>query len=373
MLVAVVAPALADDRPVLLYREPLDRALAQVRREADPGELQPRRLEELVQGDTPYLVGTTPLSPCTGAPRRNADVLRLISEAEELRIAMRTDESWARLAEGRSAWACLAEPADATLGARLHFLVGIALLGQGDEQGAADAFRIALRSDPALEWDPDFAPEGRPAFEAVRAEPAAPTVSIRVVPPDSPVGLRVDGRTLALQGGVGEVARGTHLIQTQDGVSLWAEFHADAWLVLPTAVDEGLLDQAREPAGRLALQGVAAGAGVQALYLPTTGGTWALSQGDWTRHRVPLARRLGGPALVAGGAVAVTGLTWMLVEGQRATAIAEEVDTGTSSAAYADIQARHDGARERWTAAAGLGVGGAVLAAAGGVMIGVTW
>ncbi len=369
----ILLPAALAAQPVLIYRDPLGRALERAERDTGERDVTPRRAGELVQGASPYLVGAAPLARCDGPPSENADVLRILGEAEELRVAMRPEQSLARLEAGRTAWACLVEPADATLGARLYFLLGIAEAAAGREDAAREAFAAALRSDPDLAWDEDFAPDARPLFEEVRAAPSPPQIALQLVPPEAAALLRVDGRAQALEHGRGALPAGEHLVQLEDGRAVWGRFEGDAWLVVPERVGDALVLSVEQEASRSALAGLAAGAGVERALVPADGATWVLEGGQWERRYVPTAARLSGPLMIAGGVAAAAGAAWMSLERSRALELQGGVDDRTDSATWAALSEDYSSARLRWSVAAGAAGAGAAAAALGVGFRVMTW
>ncbi|MCB9743856.1 MAG: hypothetical protein H6741_17550 [Alphaproteobacteria bacterium] len=373
LLLLMCSGARADE-PVMLYEDPLPEALERVQRDTQRAAVSPRRLTELYSSERPQLVGPRPLHPCAGPPGDNATLLRLVSEAEELRVAMQAEAARAKLDEGLRTWGCMAEPADAALGARLHFLLGISRFAAQDSEGAAQAFRAALRSAPDMAWDSDFAPDARALFEQVRAEPPQPRLTLTLVPASAPVGLRVDGRTLALQDGQAELTAGPHLLQLQDGTPLWGDFQGDAWLVLPAALEDSLVREVESEAGRLALEGLSLGAGLgDPVLVPSPSATWALSEGEWTRYRRGPLVRARWPLVAVGGAVALGGAGWMWAEHSAALARQAEVDGSLGSAGYDDLTAQHAQGHARWQLATGLTAAGAASLGLGLGVVVVTW
>lgn len=371
-MLTILALALADP-PVMLYDEPLAEALSRLENDLGPTEVRPRRPTELLPPGPPRLVGAETLRPCAGPPTRNAELLRLLAEAEELRVALRPAEVSERLAAGLSAWACLGEPADPTLGARLHFLVGIQRQAAGDGSGADEAFRAALRSDPALAWDPDFAPDARPRFDAARAERPPASVTLTVVPPEAAITLRVDGRVVVARDGRFELAAGRHFVQLEDGSGVWGDLVADAWLLVPARLDDGIVHEADAEAGRRVLEGVVRAAALPPpVYVPTAHGTWTWAEG-WSRARVGPAEKLDLPLVLAGGAAALGGGAWMGVERAAATGRQGRVDGGLDSGGYEALEAEHAAGLGRWRAATGLTLAGGAVLSLGATLVVVTW
>lgn len=371
MLTVSLLSAFAGE-PVVLYEEEPERALRRVSRHTGITEARPRRWSELLAGEPPLIVGAETLEPCRGEAASNAELLKLLGLAEELRLAMRTEAWHATLADAEQAWSCLSEPADATLGARLYFLLGIAAFAEGDPLAAARSFEAALRSNPSLDWDEDFAPDAREVFEEVRSRPSPVPVAMRLVPGGSTPPLRVDGRTPVVQDGVVEIPAGLHLLQLEEEGRIWARLDGDAWLFLPGPTPDPA-SEAQTLAGRHRLEGLAAGAGVDHLLVPSGSLTWELVEGSWARRRTPAARRFGPPLALAGLTLAAAGALWMGAERRTAAQHIDAVDDRTDTAAYAELDRLHASSRLRWTAGLGLLGGGALVAGAGVTLVVTTW
>jgi len=76
------------------------------------------------------------------------------------------------------------KPADPDLGARLHFLRGVAAHVSGDAGTAWSAFSQALTYRPDLPWDEDMAPDPQPVFEGARVALGMPPFMRNLVPID---------------------------------------------------------------------------------------------------------------------------------------------------------------------------------------------
>lgn len=364
MLIGLLDVALAG--PVVVPGPDLDHTERRVRIDLLARDITLRPARDLPRDSAPYLVRTPPWTRCTG-PRTSTDlVLQRISEAEELRLAMRAEASLERLHRGEQAWICLGESTDATLGARLYFLLGIAHHARGDAPAATDAFRAALRSDPDLPWDERFAPDARATFDAARAEPRPASVRLTLVPPDAPITLHLDGRVIAPRDGGFDVPSGPHLMQV-DGVTRWADLQADDWLVIPRWVDDELVAGVETSIGRTQLAGLLEGIDEPVL-IADQRSTWEYASGTWSEHRAPVARRLARPLTVAGLVIAAGGAGWWVAEEVARNQRIASIDEGLSTPDYDAIVARDEAAQRRRGLAAGtVGVG---LVTAG---FGVTW
>jgi len=366
MILPLASAALAA--PLLVPGPDPGQAARRARLDLGARDVEIREVGDLPRSDDPYLVRTGPAKRCAGTATTEG-IRRWLSEAEELRVVMRADEALERLEQAREGWICLGEPAEATLGARLHFLLGGARHAHGDHAGARQAFRAALRSDPDLGWDPDFAPDARPALEAERDAVNDP-VRITVVPADAPVALRVDGRSVTVRRGGFDLVPGRHLIQAGDA-TLWVDVREDDWLVVPRYVDPSLVARVGTVEGRVQLTGLVAELSEPVL-VPDQRETWRWHDDRWTVHRAPLARRASRPLALSGAAVLLAGATWMVAERVAADARAAAVDGDLDTPGYEALQDRDQAGRTRFGVATAVASAGA-LGAGLGVTWGVTW
>ena len=373
----IFTTAFAAD-PVLLYADDLEAAQRRVELHAGIENTQPVRPTELVKGSSPYFVRASPVERCAGVPTKNADILRIIGEAQELRLTMRPDLAQARLEEGVAAWACLEEPADAAVGARLHFLLGVVAFANRDSLAASDAFRTARQSDPDLAWDPDTAPDARALFDRVQKEKAADSVTLTLVPTDAELALRIDGRSLAPTSGQLTTSEGLHLVQiarAEGTLSLWVEFNEDDWLVLPQQVHDGLAKDSDAPRVRLSVEGLVESAGIEPpLLVPSRRSTWILER-NWREVRAPFVRRARGPITAAVGTVLLLGgSAWVLGELIAAEQRLDVQSAGRlSSADYNALSRAHTAGRTRHAVALGVAGAGAGMFGLGSVMWVATW
>ncbi|MBX2801772.1 MAG: hypothetical protein KTR31_29100 [Myxococcales bacterium] len=363
--------------PAMLHADELARARRRV--EADLGIETVRQVTatELITSSETHFVRAERIEQCTGEPTDNARILRLIGEAEELRLTMRPDLARATLLQGASAWACLGEPADATLGARLYFLLGVVAFAVGDPLAAADAFRVALRSDPDLAWDRDTAPDAREVFERVRAERSYEPVTVTLVPHDAELALRIDGRSVAPLEGQLTVSRGPHLVQLALGdraQSLWVWIDDDDWLILSQQVDDSLVREIDEPRARRSVEGLVEAAGLERpVVAPGRRSTWTLDE-SWIETRPPFVRRARLPMSAAGAALLLGGGLWLSREARMARGRLNELQTGgLDSDAYDLLVRDHATGRTRHSVALGVAGVGVGILGAGGLMWVATW
>jgi len=357
--------------PVILYVDDADGARRQTRIDTGVTDVRTRRVTDLVEPGAPHFARATVLEPCEGPSTDNATVFRLLAQAEELRLAMRDEAAWSRILQTKAAWECLGEPADAVLGARMHFMLAVAADARGLRETAVEAFAAALHSDPDLRWDDDFAPDARAVFEAVRSEePARHTITL--VPTNASVALRIDGRSVETSRGTLEVTQGVHLVQFVGGASRWVLIDRDDWLIVPQAVDDDLVQDPNDAGTRAEIEAFVAGVALpEPVFVPSRQSTWVLD-GGWSEHRASANRRLRAPVTTTGLALLATGVAWMAAESASSRARTSGLDSLTS-AEYADRSDAHDAGRTRWRIAAGVSAAGVATSMVGGGMWVASW
>jgi hypothetical protein len=367
MLVLVLGAAFAARDPVLVTGDP-DVAIERV--SADSGrpvwQLVPARVADL-GGSAPIVVGQP--APACAAGERNAELQAPVG-AIEGRIAYgKFGEAAADLDPLIARFACLSEPAEASLGARLLYLRGIAAMGLGDEPAARAAWTRALAFQPSLAWDDRQSPDWKPTFDdTVAAASKAPSGELLLGPGlDAPVWL--DGHAVA--GPSVHAAQGQHLVQVLRPVTvtLPVTLAAVRTVVLaPDAVDDHALialATANDPVLTALADTAFPGAG--AIYVWTGSDTLQASGAGWdplppsssanlaSRHA--LGRRMLGGGLAA------------LALGAGSFVAGAAVD-GTESAPIGTAAADAEGnARSR---AQALRIGGLASAGVGVVMIGIS-
>lgn len=291
---------------------------------------------------------------CVQAPLRFSEALEAVTSG----VLYSEPDLQRRFERARAAAVC--DGADADGLSRLGFLEGIAALEAGDEAAARDAWRMALRRDPQLGWDPDYAPELQRVFDAVASEPTPASVRFDVIPG---IEVAIDGREASAP-----IAAlpGEHLLELSGAGRHWITLpEAPDALVVPAAFPPDALgwmaDDRREQLS--ALLAATLGEGIRATVV-VDGQTWTGTTGriDWIqldtaqppvpigarRRRAPVAMVLGGAALsVVGGGLAAQ--AW-------AVGVAEP---GASDALA------WSRARDRYWAGHAVSAGGLTLAGAG--------
>ncbi len=362
----LLTSTLAMSAPIVVPGEDVSRGERRVRFDTGVRDALVRRARELPRDHEPYLAKTEARYLCRGRPTDNQTILRLLGEAEEQRLVMRAEAWFERLVQAEAAWWCLGEPADATLGSRMHYVLGIAHHARGDVASASAAFEAALRSEPGLAWDDSYAPGARATFEAIRARPRPEAVRVTMVPADAAVALRLDGRSAVIVNGGFDVVPGLHLLQV-DGVTRAVDIQQDDWLVVPRFVDAAVVERIDSPDGRHEVAGLVQSVPGPVL-VPASRSTWRYEDHRWTELRAPAHRRAARPLVVGGLSVVAGGIAWGVAELAAANRRVGEVDENLGTPGYEDLQNRQAAGQTRFrvaVATAGLG------AAATG--LGVTW
>ncbi|MFZ5478600.1 MAG: hypothetical protein ACOZNI_17650 [Myxococcota bacterium] len=372
--------AIAAAAEVVVYEDgAADEAIARVVAVAgvDAATLRATPLSELLAGRPPVGLGGARVIACAEAPAANAAVAEAIQRADGALAYMEYESARRDLAIAAARLACLSEPVDPQLAARLWYMRGIAAFADGDTPAARRHFQRARLFDPRLAWDEDFAPDARPTFDgAVDDLRVAEAVWVTIVP--LPDGLLVDGRPAAAPEGRVAMPPGEHIVQVGTGPVTTLQVEVDPGgeptVVVPALVPARL---ERTPALSAALAAtVHRDATVYAV--TRAGAVWRVHAGrdDWetlgggsvAEAAAPVApakpgTRLGrwllggGAAVLAGGGV-LAGVSW--ANGTDAVA---DAGAAPNEATWLLAEDRYD------NAAAGL-LAGELLAVAGIGLVG---
>jgi hypothetical protein len=233
----------ADDPAVAVHKVSLDAGV--------PGwELEPVRPSELVSGDVPQAIGVDQPPPCASIATTTAGLRETLTRAEDLVAYQRFPQSRALLGTALASLACLTDPAEASVTARVLFLDGIAAEDAGDLASAADSFRGALAFQPGLAWDEAMAPELRVGFDhAVAAAASAPVGTLVVGPGVEGVAqLWIDGRLVAPVGNTVPLSVGPHLVQllapgTVQTLSVVVRADSPVAILVPSSLSDRVVSQ----------------------------------------------------------------------------------------------------------------------------------
>lgn len=309
-MIALLATTQALAEPaVLLYSGDTGAAARAVT--ADAGlptwELEPTRLSERLPGGQATLLGASSLTTCAGAPSTSAAVRDAVTRVEGRVTYAQWAQARVDLDAAIASLACLTEPTEASIGARLYFLDGLVWSASGEVSAAQAAFAQARAFQPSLAWDATLPSELRAPFDAApSATPASTTV--RIGPGIAPGTLVwVDGRPAGGDGKVFPLTAGRHVVQVLGTplTTLPVEVAPDRplLLVVGNAISDDLLAGAADGTSRADLE----------VLLPTlfpgrqvyvwTGDTTVDVTNGWkTLPHVGTPNTLG-PDLVAGGAL----------------------------------------------------------------------
>jgi len=225
-------PARAADSPVI-YADDASLAIHAVAADADRPvwTLRPIRLTEEISGETLVAIGSDQPPPCGVEGSTNSTLLKTLGLAEDLLLYKEFVRAKEALDTAQGALRCLTEPAEGSLGARLHFLRGLTAAGLDDPEGADRAFAQALAFRADLPWDERFPAEWRPSFD--RALGSVDTHATGLVVFGPGVGdtsrIWVDGQMLDATGNSLELTEGAHLLQFLEpaGTTLEVEVRAN--------------------------------------------------------------------------------------------------------------------------------------------------
>ncbi|MCK6526322.1 hypothetical protein L6R50_01745 [Myxococcota bacterium] len=177
----------------------------------------------------PFVVGSSAVGRCGANPvslealrsslaavRQEVDGLLLPAARRDLGVVDAAIPCLGDVVEGRD----LTTP---------QFLRGVLEFYDGRIDGATEAFRAALDSDPTLQWDDSYPPDVKEVFERARAGAAVAALApakVRVALSEGSQGF-LDGKPL--REGMASVAPGAHLFQVRrDDVVRTVRFEADA-------------------------------------------------------------------------------------------------------------------------------------------------
>ena len=385
-----------------------------------PDEMDPLTIADLA-GSRTLVVWPGSLEACAGESTRTADVTDAADRAVGHLNYGRYTEARDTLTLAAGSLGCLTEIAAPDSTSRVFYLHGIVHTLEENPADAQRAFAQALVIHPTLTWDDSYPPEfGQSLFEAAAAALAqeAPA-QVMVSPRSSAQQVRIDGQPLKLDAPSIEVAPGRHLVQV-GGSSLdsyWLQVASgdSSNVLLRGEYPDSATGWVRKPDRAPDLSALLAhrfGPGTQVFVLPGDGSAWQGNAGEGgfvqvvasTKEHVkehhdkihgrsepetgpPVtlsekpfrlrkdphdytdSRKVGGvptaQALTWGGvAVAAGGGAWAL---QTWTSAREcwDGDQYDPSACGEENESAYEEKRARLPVAAGVAVGGVVLAGAG--------
>ena len=311
----------------------------------------------------------TTIQPCATQPQSPEELKAALTKAEGHLLYLELDQASGQLEAARASLACTQGLIDHSAAAQLGLLLGVLAVENGDKATAFDQFSLAVRFDPDVAWNSQFAPAGERVLTAARQEfltsSKTPVQLLPAVTP--PFEVAVNGKIL--EGSVTELqlAEGPNWIQLKTGESLSGMMlslqpaAARHKLYLPKALQPSVLGLVESEAGRedladLVQQMVPVGtpvylahdeqlwrtaSGVR-VWENLVGGPPPSSTGGWTTTQWVLAG--------AGTAVAITGAVVALSASSALDSKRESLFTAAASGdieAARRLQGEHDSLRSR--------------------------
>ncbi|MBT3221353.1 MAG: hypothetical protein HN348_19900 [Proteobacteria bacterium] len=282
----------------------------------------PTPVAEVVQGIEPFLVQSH-TEPCSDSIVSGASFNEVVKALQGAVDYDELERARGLAQEATAALGCLDEFLDAQRVARLHFLSGVAAVGEGNGEAAAIAFRRARVFVPDLTWDENYPPDGRLVFDAIAAE-SVETVELNILPAPQD-SIRLDGHVVDTA--TLNVSKGLHYFQFgTESVSTHAvRLEQDDVLVVPSAYDAEILEWIGDDSQQQRLTDLLQRrfGEEKSIYVSHEGDHWLLNltEGSWS----PLERRrrsggkkapvalivggAGGAVFLGGAIVGIAGLT----------------------------------------------------------------
>ena len=182
--------------------------------ELDAESIKPVTLSDITVGGSPVLYGPGEAASCGGVASTMSALRGAVKRAESGVAYMEFDQAKAHLKTAVNALACLNEPVHPETGSRLHYLQGILLHADGDNDSALAAYKKAHHYSPGLTWDDYFPPDSVELFDAAAAAvKSSVNLTLAEIPAPAAGALWVDGRSVTSQSGILSLVEGEHLIQ----------------------------------------------------------------------------------------------------------------------------------------------------------------
>lgn len=282
-------------------------------------DMAPFRLSERINGDSPRGLGANQPAPCHGPAATNAQLRDLIGKIEGRMTYEEWDQAKADLELAAQSIACLSEPAEPDLGARVYFLTGITATATADPAAANEAYLQAFAFQPALVWDETYTPDWRAQFESALTEHNRRSSASLLLGPgmQGQQSLWVDGKMVTVSGDRLTLPEGAHLVQSLEPTvrTVPVRVYTDriVALAVPSKVADTLVERATDPTAQPLLDALIDHVfGEQSVYLWTGsetvrgGAGWEalpkkFDPGAESRHD------LGGKLITAGAVAAGTG------------------------------------------------------------------
>ncbi len=225
------------------------------------GDFTMTHLDAFRTGTEARWSGLAGLQQCEGAAVDSATVTAQVESAEESLLYMEMEKASDVLTQAQSSLVCLGTIVPRKLGGRIGFLRGVlSLEDSGDKASAFEHFSYAVRFQPRLTWDEQFADDGARTLLAAQrelqvGEPVALTV-YPALPETSP--LYVNGVPAVAVDGSVPLHIGENLIQMKTdqgvlGVAATAETGSTPTVFIPSALPDDLIENVVSEEGRTEL------------------------------------------------------------------------------------------------------------------------
>jgi hypothetical protein len=368
--------ALAADTVVLYAGNP-DSAVHRVAADTQRPiwEMAPFRLSERISGDRPRGFGADQPEPCDGDDSTNADLTAMIGKVEGRMTYEQWDQAKADLDAASMAVACLSEPADPALGARIYFLAGITATALADPAGANGAYLKAFAFQPALQWDDTFTPDWQAQFDSALSEHNRRGNATVVLGPgmEGQSSLWVDGKMVPVSGNRLTLPEGAHLVQVLEPsvrtTPVRVDAHRTVAIAVPAKISDSLVERANDTAAQPLLDALIDHVfGEQSVYL-WTGSQTVRGGAGWEAlppkfdPGAESRKTLGGKLVMAGTVAAGTGVA--------VTAVGLAAFLPNAKAKPGEVGEAYTHRVQTAARGAGLATGGLATVAVGVVTLGI--
>jgi hypothetical protein len=248
------------------------------------------------EGLKPALLGVGSLAECTGDATNAAPFAEQIKEAEGALNFMEHEKVHSITDAALQGLSCLAEPVDAAVVSRFHFLKGVVYMDQGDKPSAWASFQSALVIDPGLAWDENIPPDSKPVFIAAQAEMGAtPPTDFTLVPAPGEARVWMDGKEVAPGTQTIPLVGNTHWLQWEDDsfhtAILTLEPGPQVGILLPSTLGEAPLYAVTDSTHHVQISALMASVGAPGdeIFVTTLGGVWrnTVGQADFEQLAAP--------------------------------------------------------------------------------------
>jgi hypothetical protein len=339
---------------------------------ASAGSMVELPLQSALAGVEPQLASGGAVGTC-GSEARDLEAVITATEAAEGAIAY---FEWARAEERLRAaeemLLCQEGPVAANVAARVPYLRGVLVFGQGDAEAAEQAFADALAIRPTMTWDTAFDAQAQALFDQARAETVEP-VQLGLLPP-AEGGVWVDGRDRGAEGAQLSLSPGVHYVQLpeRDWFTVRVELRADDRLLLPVGSPEAMAPWVEHPElGPVLAELLTSELGPE-LALTVDGRTWLPSEQGWTELPPPpeeVASPLPRWLALGGGALALSGGAVAAVAYAQHDRARQEALGASDWESYQASAARYELAAQTYSASRWVALGGAAVGGSGLVML----